>query len=307
MTQGNPIPRGPTISIILPTYNRAHLISRAIESVLRQSYTDFELIIIDDASDDNTEEVVRSFQDSRIEYVRLDENKGSPAARNTGIKMARGEYIAFQDSDDEWLPAKLAIQVGIMREAPACVGVVYTGFLRVDRGKEEYIHYRRVARRSGNIHEELLRRNFVTTASILARRESLVRTGLFDENLPRLQDWELVIRLSKDYEFIYIDEALVVSHLSCDSISRDTKAVTTALELILEKHHDEFEQAGTLPDHHYTLSRQMFSIHQYHDGLHHLICGIKRKPGSIKFWVSLITLFPLGRATYAEIVGIVGR
>lgn len=97
----------PTVSVVIPTYNRAHLVGRAIQSVLNQTYQDFEIIVVDDGSTDNTEEVVKSFNDPRIRYIRHDQNRGGSAARNTGIKMARGEYIAFQDSDDEWLPEKL--------------------------------------------------------------------------------------------------------------------------------------------------------------------------------------------------------
>jgi len=103
----------PTVSVIIPAYNRAHLIGRAIKSVLNQAYQDFELIIIDDCSTDNTDEVVREFQkkDNRIIYLKHDQNKGGSAARNTGIKVSKSEYIAFLDSDDEWLPEKLEIQM----------------------------------------------------------------------------------------------------------------------------------------------------------------------------------------------------
>ena len=96
----------PTVSVIIPTYNRANLIGRSIQSVLGQTYRDFEVIIIDDNSTDNTGEVVRSFRDPRIIYIKLSSNSGVSAARNQGIQMAKGTYIAFQDSDDEWFPHK---------------------------------------------------------------------------------------------------------------------------------------------------------------------------------------------------------
>ncbi len=97
----------PTVSVVIPTYNRAHLVGRAIQSVLNQTYHDFEIIIVDDGSIDNTEDVVKSLNDPSIRYTRHDQNRGGSAARNTGIKMARGEYVAFQDSDDEYLPEKV--------------------------------------------------------------------------------------------------------------------------------------------------------------------------------------------------------
>ncbi|RLF83553.1 glycosyl transferase, partial [Thermococci archaeon] len=101
----------PTVSVIIPTYNRANLLKRAIASVLNQTFTDFELIVVDDASPDNTPEVVRSINDGRIRYVRLKKNSGGPVARNTGIRKARGRFIALLDDDDEWLPNRLELQI----------------------------------------------------------------------------------------------------------------------------------------------------------------------------------------------------
>ena len=96
--------KNPTVSVIIPTYNRAHLVGRAIKSVLNQTYRDFEIIVVDDGSTDNTKDIIKEFQkkDKRIKYIPYEKNKGGSAARNTGIKAAKGEYIAFLDSDDEW-------------------------------------------------------------------------------------------------------------------------------------------------------------------------------------------------------------
>ena len=96
----------PTLTTIIPTYNRAALVKRAIQSVLNQTFQDFEIIVVDDSSVDNTEEVVKGFRDDRIRYIRHPNNKGLPAGRNTGIKVASGEYIAFLDDDDEWKKRK---------------------------------------------------------------------------------------------------------------------------------------------------------------------------------------------------------
>ena len=106
--------------------------SRAIQSVLDQTYEDFELIVVDDGSTDNTEEVVKNFGNDKIRYIRHEENKGAAAARNTGIRAARGEYIGFQDSDDEWLPVKLEKQIKVFETAPPEVGVVYTDMQRIN-------------------------------------------------------------------------------------------------------------------------------------------------------------------------------
>ncbi|MFC6990634.1 glycosyltransferase family 2 protein [Haladaptatus sp. GCM10025707] len=94
----------PTVSVVIPTYNRSEEVTHAIDSVLAQTYDDFELLVVDDGSTDDTEEVVTSYDDDRVKFIEHEENQGAPAARNTGIEHAEGEYVAFLDSDDEWLP-----------------------------------------------------------------------------------------------------------------------------------------------------------------------------------------------------------
>ena len=116
----------PQVTVIIPAYNRAYVISRSIASVLAQTYPYFEIIVVDDGSVDNTEAVVKSFKDSRIKYIRHEVNKGISAVRNTGINEAAGEYIAFLDSDDEWLPTKLEKQMHILKNKSLRVSVAYT-------------------------------------------------------------------------------------------------------------------------------------------------------------------------------------
>ena len=130
--------KNPTVSVIIPTYNRAHLVDRAIQSVLNQTYKDFELIIVDDGSTDNTEDIIKEFQkkDERIKYIRHEENRGGSAARNTGIKAAKGEYIAFLDSDDEWLPIKLGRQISEFTNKSK-IALVYTGRIIIEEGERE--------------------------------------------------------------------------------------------------------------------------------------------------------------------------
>jgi len=228
----------PTVSIIIPTYNRAHLIGQAIQT--NQTYQDLEIIVVDDGSSDNTEDVVRSLKDERIRYIRHEKNKGATAARNTGIKAAKGDYIAFQDSDDEWLPQKLEKQMNVFETVSPKVGVVYTGFLRIENDKKEYIPYSWVTQKEGDIHRELLKGNFIGTPVLLVRKECFEKAGMFDERLPRLQDWELVLRLSKYYDFKFVDEPLLKSPYMPDSISSSEKAWIKALKLILSKHLDDF-------------------------------------------------------------------
>lgn len=226
----------PLVSVIVPTYNRATLIARALRSVLAQTYQNIEVIVVDDASSDTTTEVVASLQDGRIKYIRHDANRGGAAARNTGISAASGSFIAFQDSDDEWVSDKLEKQVRVLLAAPAKVGVVYCGFWKVTPQERSYIPSD-VPLKAGYIYPALVDGNFIGMPTVVVRAECLDAVGGFDESLPRLQDWELFIRLSRRFEFSFIDEPLVTAYHTEGSISTNGAALVKALQILLERHY----------------------------------------------------------------------
>jgi len=227
--------------VVIPTFNRASLLKRSIKSVIDQTYTDLEVIVVDDASTDETEEVVRGLEDHRIRYLRHEKNRGGSAARNTGISAANGKYIAFQDSDDEWFPDKLKKQVLILEESSPDIGVVYSRFWRID-GENRTLIPPRQKKKEGDIHRELLKRNFISTQAAVVKRECFSRVGLFDESLPRLQDWDLFIRLSRHYKFSFVDEPLVNVFSTQGNISSNPENLISALVYILEKHKDYFRE-----------------------------------------------------------------
>jgi len=236
----------PLVSIILPTYNREDYLCRSIASVLNQTFDNFELVIVDDASTDNSAATIATFNDQRIVYLKHEQNRGGSAARNTGIKAARGELIAFQDSDDEWLPEKLAKQMAALADAPAAVGVVYTGFMRFSGDKKEYIPGPTVQVKDGDIHLELLKQNFVTTQAVLVKKECFQMAGMFDETFPRFQDWELFLRISKYFEFRYVPEPLVHSYFTEGSISSKPAALIVAVEQIIKNNLPELKIHPTI-------------------------------------------------------------
>ena len=167
------------ISIIVPTYNRANLIGRAIKSILNQTYQNFEIIVVDDGSQDNTEETVKIFGDRRIIYLKHKTNKGAGTARNTGIKTAKSEYIAFLDSDDEWLPKKIEKQIRKIKEASVNVGVIYTGYWIIMDNKKLL---GKIPKKRGNIFEDELFEDQVSpTSCVLVKRECFEKAGFFDE------------------------------------------------------------------------------------------------------------------------------
>lgn len=231
--------KSPEISIIIPTYNRADLVGRSIQSVLGQTFSDFEIIVVDDGSDDNTEAVIKGLQeqDKRIKYSRHSRNQGGAAARNTGIKAARGQYVAFQDSDDTWEPEKLEKQIQIFAHAPEEVGIVYTDMWRRRAGKRKYIPSPDIRSEESIIYQQALIRVLgIGIGTAMIKRTCFDRVGMFDESLRRFIDLELFIRLSEYYCFRHIKEPLINYYYDGKRISGNDEALIEANELILKKH-----------------------------------------------------------------------
>lgn len=226
-----------TVSVVVPTHERADVLQRAIESVLDQTFTDIEVIVVDDASTDNTESIVEGYDDPRIRYIRHEENRGGSAARNTGIKAADGEFVAFLDDDDEWRPGKLDAQLDTYN-TDSEVGVVYTGIENVDsEGQTNAVKTPQIA---GDVTEELLLHNFIGSFSaLLADSETIERTGLLDEQFPSWQDWEYYIRLSQEARFAAVPEPLTIRHNAAhEQISDDFETKLTETYPLLRDRFD---------------------------------------------------------------------
>ncbi len=276
----------PTVSVVLPTYNRAHLLPRAIQSVLDQTYTDFELIVVDDGSADNTPTVMEAYTDDRIRYIRYEPNRGANAARNIGIRAARAHFIAFQDSDDDWLPEKLEKCMDAWKETGPKVGVVYSGYWKyMDAGGNRmFIPFEWVKQREGWIHDELLRNNFVTTQAAVVRRECFDRSGYWLEGLPGKQEWELFLRISRDYQFKYINEPLLNSRFTEGGISNNRTGIYRSVEQILEIHHDDFaRRPPILAEHYVRLGLQFGLSGEFEKGREFLRRGAALQPGNWKY------------------------
>ena len=223
------------ISVVLPSYNRAHILPRAIESILGQTYKDIELIIVDDGSSDNTAEVVGRFSDSRIVYVRQ-ENAGACAARNNGIAHARGDYIAFQDSDDIWHQDKLEKQLATLQNTGA--DVVFCRMNRMVGGEK-------VGLVSDYFHEGFLPKDegpmSIGTQTLVGKSE-VFKQERFDSEMPRFQEFEMLVRAQKSFSIYCMEEPLVNYLLQKDSISANVSSIMAAWRLILKKHPDFLTQ-----------------------------------------------------------------
>jgi len=199
----------PAASAIITTFNRERFLGGAIESVLSQTFRDFELLVLDNASSDGTAAVVRRRTGSQIRYIRH-----APltiaAARNLGVREARGEFVAFLDDDDEWLPRKLEQQVAVFRRGTESLGLVYGGFTRIDeRGAEAGTHHPTLR---GRILTELLWQRDAFTGSAsnpMMRAAALATLGGFNETLVTSEDWELYLRLAERFEVEYVPEVVV--------------------------------------------------------------------------------------------------
>ncbi len=224
----------PDITIITPTYNRASFLKRAISSVLNQTFTNFEMIIVDDCSKDNTEQVVKSIDDNRIKYIKLESNRGPAGARNIGIDAAKGLYISLLDSDDEYLPNKLELQINKVRELPKEVGVVYCGYLIVY--EPDTIHGQVQPKLKGDLFETLLMHNCIGSPTALIRKECFDTCGLFDDSLPSYDDWDMWIRISDKFKFDYVDEPLAKVYTHGEQTSTNINSTIKVRELLFKKY-----------------------------------------------------------------------
>ncbi|HEX7976114.1 MAG TPA: glycosyltransferase [Anaerolineales bacterium] len=197
----------PKVTVLLPSYNRAGLLPVALHSVFAQTYSDFELIVVDDGSTDDTASVVRGFPDPRLRYLSQ-ENRGISGALNAGLGLARGVYIARVDSDDRWLPDLLEREVAVLETRPD-VGLVYSKAQAMDPQGQPLAQILGAPEKfPGQTLKSILYGDFVCTITAVVRRECLEQAGPFDENLKGNEDWDMWVRLARVCRFAYLDQVL---------------------------------------------------------------------------------------------------
>lgn len=259
------------VSVIIPTYNREKTIKRCIDSIANQSIPPDEIIVVDDGSTDNTLEILNRFYPD-IKIIKQN-HKGAQAARNAGIRAAQGEYIAFLDSDDEWLPDKLEWQVKELKRNPDAV-ICGDGILQQDwkgaipkiydaKGRKNNRAGRKkifkLKGKSGYVYKEILRHSFCLFQALLTSKKNLLDIGLLDENVPSYQEWDTAIRLAKQYEFIYLHKPLFIYHLhDGETISKNMRKEIDGLEYIYRKFQYEIASqlgSGMLTQRYYELMK----------------------------------------------------
>lgn len=233
----------PMVSVVTPTYNRADFLAEAIDSVLAQTYTRFEMIIVDDGSTDGTRELVERYSDDpRIRYF-YQENQGQSVARNWGIAEAKGEFVCFLDSDNAWFPHKLERSLDVFRANPS-VDIVYGDNVLIDEHGRESGRDSMV-RHSGRITSELLKDNFVTMNTTMTRRRCLEEMGGFNPNDPVADDYGLWLRLSSRYKFEYVPEVFGKYRVMSNQISSNKDKRFWSNERILTEFLRDFPTAVT--------------------------------------------------------------
>lgn len=220
----------PRVSVIIPTHNRPELLRVAVASVLGQTLRDLEVIVVDDASIEpgENQRVIRALRDSRIRYFLHPENRGLPATRNTALRHSAAPCVAFLDDDDEWRPSKLELQLELFDRSPASTGLVYCHHTIVDHRTDRLT--RRRPQRRGRAYGALCDTNFLCVSTVALRRECLERVGLFDESLPYSADYDLWLRVAREFDLDYVDEDLVRYNVHAKQMTASSEKAILALE-----------------------------------------------------------------------------
>lgn len=221
----------PKVSVIIPTYNAANYITEAIDSVLSQTFIDYEVIVVDDGSTDNTRDIIRKYN-GKIKYT-YQKNSGTSAARNTAIRESRGEYLAFLDADDLWLPEKLEVQVKFLDQNPDLAFVCSDSYV-IDKS-QKIINIWAKGIRNYETFESLYEENFVLILTVLMRKSCLLNVGGFDEELIISQDYDLWLRIAKKYKFKHLNIPLAKYRLHQNNISRNIALKQLEREKIANK------------------------------------------------------------------------
>lgn len=290
----------PKVSVVMPTHNRAKELPKSIQSVLSQSFSDFEFIIIDDASTDNTEDVVNGFKDCRIIYKKLINNVGAAEARNVGIRFAKADIVAFQDSDDEWTSSKLEIS---LRELTAQenIGAVFSKFIQVSHSGCRLMPVGVYTFDPDNVYLSLLWQNHVGTPTLVAKKKYIDMAGGFTKEMPRYQDWELALNLARITEVKYIEQPMLLSYVTAGSITQNEAAHGKALELLYEQHHEVISEDKELEAAWFYRLGDAQICNGDRTGLASLFKAWIRCPNNIRYLVKLLFALPRNRRIYISL------
>ncbi|MEZ4599309.1 MAG: glycosyltransferase family 2 protein [Syntrophotaleaceae bacterium] len=284
----------PSVSVVVPTCNRAHMIEKAINSVLNQTFEDLELIVVDDCSEDETAEVVEQIKDPRLKFFRQTERKGAAEARNAGVAVSSGKYLAFLDDDDEWLPDKLQRQLEVFKTDPE-MGMVYSGYYYVNAENNEIYREFQPSWR-GKLDDLLLMENCIgTTSSAVVGRDCFNQVGGFDVSLPSSQDWDLWIRIAQVRPIDYVSCPLVkflnhdarITHNMGSKIQGKVKLLKKIMPLVQNK-------PKVLSHHYFVIGFLYCAKGDVENGKKNLLAAIKKNPVNFRCYKHYLAALPGG-------------
>ena len=226
------------VSVIIPSYNSGKFLDEAVQSVVSQTYQNLEIIVVNDGSDDCTEEVAQKWQvaDRRIKYIKHSRNQGLSAARNTGIKNAIGEYIAFLDADDVWLPKKIEIQIEKIKETNT--DLAFSDWYVWDPQKDikTKVFGSSPIKGKKDLLKFLIKKNFGNPSTAILRKAGLNRIGLFDESLPSSEDYDLWLRfILSGMKIIFINQPLVYYRVHSNQMTGDDYKMRVSRLIVFKK------------------------------------------------------------------------
>jgi glycosyltransferase involved in cell wall biosynthesis len=247
----------PVVSVVTPAYNALQFLPDTIRSVVNQTFPDFEFIIVDDGSSDGTGEYISNYSDRRI-VALIRENRGPSAARNAGITVSRGKYIAFLDADDLWLPQKLDRQVQQM-EADSEIGLTHTGISYIDE------HSREIQPPLGVSGQGMIRKAMLINPSVrcastpLIRRSCFAQVGMFSEDLRQHADWDMWLRISEKFKIAIIDEPLTQYRQHSANMTKAVEHMMTEMQTVIERAFERVPESGATLKHRAYGSAYMFA------------------------------------------------
>jgi len=301
---GQPSRPLPRVSVVMATYRRQDVLPCAIRSVIDQTMTDWELLVVDDEPSEATEGVIASFEDPRIRYLAHDRNRGLCAARNTGIRNATADYIAFLDDDDVFLARKLELQCQVLDRSADSVGVV-SCFERIHRSGGNTVV--RGIRLEGNVHRALLRNDLIRMQPLMVRRVCFERVGFFDERLRMHDDYDMTLRLSRSFRFTTINEPLVGISSTDASMSMNVENRIHAIETMMATHPEFREQRRVRARWERRLARHHAELGHRKEWRCHLLRALRADPTNIATWAALVVGTVLGSTAHLRLGKMRGR
>lgn len=299
----------PLVSVIVPAYNRAETIGRAITSIIEQTYTQLEILVIDDASTDNTYSTLQQLTDSRLKVFQHETNLGAAAARNTGLKHCKGDFIAFLDSDDEWMPEKLELQLEAMSTTTAEKVFSITNALLITEKKHELLIRQHPQDLTRYLHRNC---GLGPGSSLVLTRQCFETVGFIDEQFGScMEDWDWILRMAHVGRYVFLDKALSKIHFNENP--RKVPTVIESTEKFLEKHALEFEEHGARyktkvsADHLTRLACVCAAQNEFRMGTRYLLKSLWLNPFQRPVPVVLVLLTMMDKLLGSRMLSVVGE